>query len=82
MICLDEKTKTKQQTNFTIQLEEINQKILAKEGRLKRYRDRVKQYDQNRIFQNNERKFYQQVDGKCTKDISTTECKESKTMLW
>ena len=42
---------------ITVQLEEINQKVLAKEGRLKRYRQRVKQYRQNRTFQNNERKF-------------------------
>ena len=45
---------------ITIHLEEINQKVLTKEGRLKRYRQRVEQYRQNRIFQNNERKFYQQ----------------------
>ena len=44
-----------------IQLEEINQNVLAKEGRLKKYRQRVKQYKQNRIFQNNERKFSQQL---------------------
>ena len=37
-----------------IQLEEIKQKVLAKEGGLKRYR----QFRQNRTFQNNERKFY------------------------
>ena len=41
---------------LTIQLEEINQKVLAKEGRLKRYRQRVKQYRQNRTFQNNKGK--------------------------
>ena len=35
--------------------EQINQ-----EG-LKRYRERVKQYRQNWTFQNNERKFYQQI---------------------
>ena len=35
---------------LTIQLEEINQKVLAKEGRLKRYRQKVKQYRQNRTF--------------------------------
>ena len=29
---------------ITVQLEEINQKIQTKEGRLKRYRQRVKQY--------------------------------------
>ena len=32
------------QEKLTIQLEEINQKVLAKKGRLKRYRQRVKQY--------------------------------------
>ena len=30
-------------------------KILAKDGRLKRYRDKTKQYRQNRTFQNNEK---------------------------
>ena len=44
---------------ITVQLEEINQKVQAKEGRLKRYRPRIKQYRQNRTFKNNERKFYQ-----------------------
>ena len=52
---------------ITIQLEEINQKVLAKEGRLKRYRLRVKQYRPNRTFQNNDRKFYQQLGADDTK---------------
>ena len=56
------KEKTTQE-KLTIQLVEIYQKVLAKEGRLKRYQQRVKQYRQIRIFQNNERKFYQQVGG-------------------
>ena len=34
-----------------VQLEVRNQNVLAKEGRLKRYRQRVKQYRQNRAFQ-------------------------------
>ena len=41
-------------------LEETNQKILSKAGRLKRYRDKTKQYKQNRMFQTT-KKFYQQV---------------------
>ena len=52
---------------ITVQLEEINQKVLAKEGRLKRYLQRVKQYRQNKTFQNNERKFNQQLGGHDTK---------------
>ena len=51
------------QEKLTIQLEEINQKVQAKEGRLKRYQQSVKHYRQNRTFQNNERKFYQQLGG-------------------
>ena len=43
------------QEKITIQLEEINQKVLEKEGRLKRYQQRVRQYSQNRKFQNNEK---------------------------
>ena len=50
---LEQKGKTTQ-VKQTIQLEEIKQKVLAKEGRLKRYRDRGKQYRQYRTFQNNE----------------------------
>ena len=60
--CWDKKKKATQE-KMTIQLVEINQKVLAKEGRLKRYREMVKQYRQNRTSQNNERKFYQQVGG-------------------
>ena len=48
-----------------MQLEENNQKMLMKEGRLKRYRNRVKQYKQNLLFNNNEREFYQNVVGEC-----------------
>ena len=59
-ICRNKKAT---QEKITIQLEEINQKVHAKEGRLKRYRQMIKQYRQNRTFQNNERKFYQQVGG-------------------
>ena len=59
---INRKEKTTQE-KLTVQLEEIQQKVLAKEGRLKRYRQRVKQYRQNRTFQNNERKFYQQLRG-------------------
>ena len=54
--CWDKKTKRKQQTYLKMQLEGVNQKILAKERKFKRYRDGVKQYKWNTSFQNNERK--------------------------
>ena len=42
-IIRDRKEKTTPE-KLTIQLEEIYQKVLVKEGRLKRYRQKVKQY--------------------------------------
>ena len=57
------KEQNKRQTNLSEQLEEINQKILTKEGSHKRYRDRVKQYKQKKTSKNNVRKFYQKLGG-------------------
>ena len=66
-------------------LEETNQKVLVKEGRLKRYRQTVKQYRQNRTFLNNERKFYSQLRGRDTKTYQQTDIKETErfwTKIW
>ena len=65
--------------------QEIYQKVLAKEGRLKRYRQRVKQYRQNRLFQNNERKFYQRLGGDDNKTYQQPDAKETErfwTKIW
>ena len=63
-----------------MQCEEINQKVLVKEGRLKRYWDRIKQYRQNRTLKKtkiilppsrwgNVRRQTQQLDDKKTKQF-------------
>ena len=44
--------------------EEFKQRIKAKAATLKQYKNRVKQYRQNRLFQSNQSKFYQELDGK------------------
>ena len=70
---------------ITVQLEEINQKVPAKKGRLKRYRQRAKQYRQNRTFQNNGRKFFQQLGGDDTKTYQQTDARETEqfwTEIW
>ena len=77
-ICWNEKTKTKQHTSLTIQFEKMNKKILAKQGRLKRYWDCVKQCKQNRIFQNNKRKLYQKVGGESSRTNQWQDEKEAK----
>ena len=59
--------------------------MLEKEGILKRYRQRLKQYRQNRTFQNNERKFYQQWGRSDTKTYQQPDAKETKrywTKIW
>ena len=82
-ICGNKKEKAKREK--ITQLEEINKKVLAKKGRLKRYRQRVKQYGQNRSFQNNERQFYQQLGVDDTKTYQQPDTKEIKrfwTKIW
>ena len=76
-IIWNRKEKTTQE-KLTIKLEEINQKVLAKEGRLERYRQRVKQYRQNRTFQNNERKFHQQLGRNDNKIYKQLDAKETQ----
>ena len=77
----DEKTKTKQQTSLKIQLGEINQKILAKEGILKRYWDTIKQRKQNRTFQNKERKV-SQVSKKNARKQTIKKTKQFWSKIW
>ena len=83
-ICGKRMEKTTRE-KITVQLEEINQKVLANEGRLKRYRQRVKQCRQNRTFQNNKRKFYQQLGGHDTKTYEQPDARETErfwTKIW
>ena len=79
------KEGTRNMGKITVQLEQISQKILAKEGRLKRYRQKIKQYGQNRTFQNNEREFYQQLGESDTKTYQQPDAKETEgfwTKIW
>ena len=60
-------------------------KVLAKKGRLKRYLQKVKQYRQNRTFQDNERKFYQQLGEDYNKTYQQPDAKETQrfwTKIW
>ena len=59
---LQKKYRIRQKGPTTVR-EEIQQRIVAKIGKIKRYTNRVAQFKQNRGFENNQKKFYQQVDG-------------------
>ena len=51
-------------TGYKRAAEELKQQIKAKDATLGQYKNRVKQYQQNRLFQSNHSKFYQGLDGK------------------
>ena len=67
---------------ITVQLEEINQKILARRRKIKEISTKGQTVHRpNRTFQNNERKFHQQFGGSDTKNIPTTGCKRNRAIL-
>ena len=41
-------------------IEELKQRILATEGKVRRYQERVNRFRQNRMFQNNQRQFHRE----------------------
>ena len=44
-------------------IEELKQRITANSEKIKRYQKRCKQYQQNRLFQNNQKKLFEQLEG-------------------
>ena len=58
---LQRKYKMKQKSLQTVR-EEIKQRIAAKTGKIKRYQQRINQFQQNRLFVNNEGRFYQNLN--------------------
>ena len=76
-ICKNRKEKATQE-KITIQHEEINQKVLVKETILKRYRQRVKQYRQNKRFQNNERNSINNREEMTLKHTNKPDAKETE----
>ena len=49
-------------------LEELKQRLTATAAKIKRYEDRVKQYQQNRLFKNNQKRFYEEIQSKTRKN--------------
>ena len=45
-------------------IEELKQRIIATSKKIERYEGRTKQYKENRLFQTNQKRFYQQLEGK------------------
>ena len=58
--------------------EELKQRVTAKTIQIKRYTDRIKQYRQNRMFQDNQRRFYDELDKEGTQSKTIPDAEESK----
>ena len=69
-----------QQKGLQIVKEEIRQRIKAKIAMISRYQQRINQYQQNRMFKNNESRFYQQLNNEDeqNKDNAIPDADESK----
>ena len=82
---LERKYRFNQKGKSTV-LETIRQRMIAKEGKLKRYRNGINQYNQNRTFQNNEGRFYQQLNwqigGKEQEKSNAEEAKRFWSDIW
>ena len=47
---------------LNVVIEELKQRIAAIAAKVRRYQGRVDSYRQNRLFENNQRKFYRELD--------------------
>ena len=45
-------------------MEELKQRVTAKCAKIKRYEGRVNQYQQNRLYSNNQKMFFERLEGK------------------
>ena len=64
---------------MNVVIEELKQRITAIAAKVRRYRGRVDSYRQSRLFENNQRQFYRELDQeeeRCDDDQAVAE--ESK----
>ena len=78
--CLQNEHKISQNGLTTVK-EEILQRIKDK-GKIKRYSDRINQYQQNRTFQNDKGKFYQQLNSGGQQETNDVPDAEAAKEFW
>ena len=72
-----EKKHSIKRKGFQVVLEELKQRLVAKSGKVRRYEQRIKQYTQNRLFNSNQKRFFQQLDGGCEKELIVPDAERS-----
>ena len=67
---------------YDVVIEELKQDLSAVSQKIKRYTERVEQYNQNRTFVNNQKRFYQELQGKGTNISDEAPDKEESREFW
>ena len=62
--------------------EELKQRIKAKSGKIARYNQRIKQYQQNRQFKNNEAGFYKRLSNEGIQSENEVPERNQAKQLW
>jgi len=78
---LQRKHKLKQK-GLQIVKEELKQRIKAKSGKIARYNQRIKQYQQNRQFKNNEAGFYKRLSNEGIQSESEVPERNQAKQFW
>ena len=65
----------------SVVLEELKQRVTAQAAKLKWYQEKHKQYRQNRMFETNQRRLFEEIKGMTREDGITPDAEESKN-LW
>ena len=76
---LDKKYHLKK-LGFKTAIETIKQRILAKANKVKRYNKRCQQYQQNRLFQSDQKRFFQSLESNQVENIAPNP--EDATKFW
>lgn len=72
-----EKKHNVKQKGFKVVIEELKQRVTAKAAKLKRYEQRINQYRQNRMFQYDQKRLYEELDGNMVNSDIQPDPKES-----
>ena len=82
----NDRLKRKMEKKFNIKrkgyqqvIEELKQRLIATAVKIKRYEDRVKQYQQNRMFENNQKRFYENIQKNSNESEEPPDAEEAKT---
>ena len=59
-------------------MEELKQRLIAKKAKLMIYDKRIKQYEQNRLYRVDQKRFYQEINGERTNEAMIPDSDESQ----